>query len=183
MALREIRLIVGAKPINPAIVFGYPASRNSYYIVPTYHMAVTGKYDDGTPCYKQFEVIRFGVNHEKGAEPFVVGFQDEQTYVIQGWMKYKMHSTDLGENGAWIVTGDWLVHDGPDDPLVQIFGSKGCVEVCGPYGFSRLNDLIIRLSGATGASKREKLAQIGKGRRMKITYKATTRPPLKPWKP
>ncbi|HEX2095273.1 MAG TPA: hypothetical protein VHG28_22950 [Longimicrobiaceae bacterium] len=183
MALREIRLIVGARPINQAIVFGYPAYRDEFYIVPTYNMGVTGKYDDGTPCYKQFEVIRFGVHHELNADPYVVGLQDEQTYVIQGWMKYELHSTDLGENGAWIVKGSFLVHDGPDDPMLQIFGSKGCIEVCGWQGFSRLNDLIIRLSGAKAASREEKLKQIGSGRRMKITYKGTSRPLLKRYKP
>lgn len=184
MALREIRLIVGSKQINKGIVWAYPDFERELYIVPTYNMGVTGKYDDGTPCYKQFEVIRFGVNHVLNNDPYVVGLEDEQTYVMQGWMKYKLHSTNVAENGAWIVKGSFLVHDGPDDPrslAKGVFGSEGCIEVCGWRGFSRLNDLIISLSGAKGASREEKLKQIGSGRRMKITYKGTSRPPLKPY--
>lgn len=182
MALREIRLIVGARPINWGIVWGYPDYLDELYTVPTYGMAVTGKFDDGKPCWKQFEVIRFAVYHKKGTDPFVVGLQDQQSYDIQGWMAYEMHSTDRGENGAWRVTGNFLVHDGPDDPRdlsTGMFGSAGCIEICGWRGFSRLNDLLIRLSGARGATREEKLKQIGRGRRLKITYQAADRPPLK----
>ena len=183
MALRHIDLVVGAKQVGTAIVFGYPAYRDKYYVVPTYHLHVTGRYDDGLPCSQHFEVIRFGVHYEPNAQPYVVGLKDEQSYIIKAWMDYKLHSTDAAENGAWIVKGSFLIHDGPDDPMTQLFGSKGCIEICGWQGFSRFNDLLIRLSGATAQERDKKLAQIGSGRRLKITYKSTARPPLVPYQP
>jgi hypothetical protein len=47
---------------------------------------------------------------------------------------------------AWQVFGNFLTHDGPDN-APELFASIGYVEVMGPQGFVRFNNLIIALSG------------------------------------
>lgn len=181
MSLRDIRLVVGSNQFSTAIVWGYPAHNEELYVVPTYDLYVSGKYDDGTLASTKFEVLRFAVNHEKNAEPYVVGLKNQQTYTIKGWGKYKMHSTDQGENGKWIVMGSYYIHDGPDDPRDAsegVFGSNGCIEICGLHGFWKFNSLLIDLSGAMAEGREAKLKEIGRGRRMKIIYMETVRPPL-----
>ena len=33
-----------------------------------------------------------------------------------------------GEDGAWQVHGNYLIHDGPDDPMTQVYVTAGCIE-------------------------------------------------------
>lgn len=92
-----------------------------------------------------------------------------------------MHSAPSVEKGAWQVYGNFLIHDGPDDPASQVYASIGCVEICGgPNGFVKFNDYIISLSGTKAKTRAKKLAEIGRSKIMKITYLAASRPPLTP---
>ncbi len=94
---------------------------------------------------ESFEVIRFGPSNKNG-KISVSGLADEQTHKLQWYPEYGLHSTSYGEPGAWIVYGNFLLHDGPDD-FSQAFGTDGCLEVVGPNGFNKLNNAILRLSG------------------------------------
>ena len=78
-----------------------------------------------------------------------------------------MHSTNSAENGAWIVYGNFLVHDGPDS-LNEAYGTAGCLEVVGVNGFSKLNNAIRTLSGETDLHNVDAI----------IKYEAAKRPPL-----
>ncbi len=83
------------------------------------------------------------------------------------------------EKGAWQVYGNFLIHDGPDDPKREIYASIGCLEVCnGPNGFDKFNDFIVSLSGSHATTRMNKLLDVGKSGKMKIIYKKATRPAL-----
>lgn len=74
--------------------------------------------------------------------------------------------------------GNFLIHDGPDDHT-QLFATIGCVEIMGPEGFVKLNDLLIKLMDPSGANRDKKLAAIASSGQLKITYEKAIRPPLK----
>jgi hypothetical protein len=77
------------------------------------------------------------------------------------------------------VTGGFLIHDGPDKPMSQIYASIGCIEICGgPRGFDQFNDFIIQLSGSK-KTRTEALVEIGAARKIKITYLKAEKPALK----
>ena len=82
------------------------------------------------------------------------------------------------ENGAWQVYGNFLIHDGPDNPS-EIFATIGCIEIMGVRGFVRFNDVIIGLSGPKAKTRDQRLIEIGGAGRMSITYARASRPALK----
>jgi hypothetical protein len=125
-------------------------------------------------------VFRFGVQAKTSDTATVVGLAEQQSHVIKAWLPdYRVHSARSLEKGAWQVYGNFLIHDGPDNPLTEIYASIGCIEICnGPEGFNQFNDYLISLSGAAGGGRDEKLSQIGKSGKMTITYLKATRPPL-----
>lgn len=181
MALRKIKLTVGNQTIGEAITWSYPHSDNKTYTIPTYSLTVEGRDDAGRSQRKSFEVFRFGVQRPRtNAAARVVGLADQQTHTIKKWFPdYRVHSAPSQEDGAWQVYGDFLIHDGPDDPLRENYASIGCVEVCGgPRGFEQFNNLLISLSGSAKPSRAEKLAEIGSSGIMTITYLKAARPPL-----
>jgi hypothetical protein len=112
----------------------------------------------------------------------VVGLADTQTHIIKSWLpSYSVHSASSREDGAWQVYNNFLIHDGPDNPMSKrsIYASIGCIEICGgPQGFANFNDFIIELSGATASTRANKLAQIGKAHNISITYLSAPRPKL-----
>jgi len=109
----------------------------------------------------------------------VVGLADHQTHIIKAWLpNYRVHSARSQENRAWQVYGNFLIHDGPDNPT-ELFATIGCVEVMGYRGFVKFNDLIISLSGPKATSRDQQLIEIGRAARMSITYERASRPPLK----
>ena len=157
------------------------------YTIPTYNLIVSGTDVSGRRVQYDFEVLRFGIQFKKGfSSPRVVGLADSQTHVIKDWLPhYTVHSAASVERGAWQVTGNFLIHDGPDDPTSEVYASIGCIEIChGPRGFDRFNNLLITLSGPKSHSRAERLKEIGHARNMSITYLRATRPPLStptPW--
>ena len=184
--MREIKMIVGAKPIGRAVTWSYPSDDGKLYEIPTYDMSVSGNDDAGAAKTAKFEVFRFGVLRRGRGNARVVGLRNQQTHVIKMWIPtYEVHSASSSERGAWQVYGNFLIHDGPDKPLdtASPFASIGCVEVCGATGFIKLNDFIISLSGATQKTRTAKLTAIGRSGKMKVTYQAATRPPLKEFRP
>lgn len=187
MALRRIMLTVGNVPIDKAKTWAYPAGDDKYYEIPTYELTVKGTRGDGSTSSRVFEVLRFGVHLKKAqSNPSVVGLADEQSYTIRAWLPtYTVHSGDSAEFGAWQVHGEYLIHDGPDDPRSKTappLATAGCIEICGsPRGFDHFNDHLIELSGATQPTRAEKLLEVGKAGIIQITYKKAKRPPLVEW--
>ncbi len=103
----------------------------------------------------------------------------QQTHIIKAWLPhYSVHSARSREKGAWQVYDNFLIHDGPDDPKKEVYASVGCIEICnGPQGFDRFNDFIISLSGSNQPSRASQLAEIGRSKKMVITYQKAVRPP------
>lgn len=116
--MRNIKLNVGNKEIGKALTWAYPYGQSfGYFTIPTYELKVSGTDDTGMPKSQAFEVFRFGVKCDHGGSPHVVGLADFQTHVIKAWLPhYRVHSAVSLEQGAWQVYGNFLIHDGPDDP-------------------------------------------------------------------
>lgn len=180
--IRKIQMNVGGTPIGKAITWSYPYDKDKIrFVIPTYKLTVSGTNDSGLPQSRDFEVFRFGVQRETPTSSArVVGLADLQTHTIKRWIPtYKVHSAASTEKGAWQVYDDFLIHDGPDSPMTEVYASIGCIEICnGPSGFVLFNDFIISLSGSTRKLRGEKLEEIGSSGRMTITYQKATRPPL-----
>lgn len=74
-----------------------------------------------------------------------------------------------------------MIHDGPDDPMTQVYATAGCIEVCGgPEGFVAFNRLLVSLSGTTKTTFAQQLKEIGDSGCMTITYLPATPPPVRP---
>jgi hypothetical protein len=183
--MRQVRLEVGNKKIGTALTWAYPEGKaHGLFWIPTYNLEVSGTDASGGKVSRSFEVFRFGVHcPTKSSSPTVVGLAKYQVHVIKAWLPhYSVHSAPSVEQGAWQVYGNFLIHDGPDDPKKEVYASIGCIEICnGPAGFDAFNDYLISLSGPTSSSRKAQLAEIGRARNLTITYLAATRPALKPY--
>ena len=180
--IRKIHMNVGSTPIGKAITWSYPHDDGNTYEIPTYKLTVSGTDDKGNPASKDYEVFRFGVQRKTATSSArVVGLADLQTHTIKKWIPtYEVHSASSPEKGAWQVYDNFLIHDGPDSPMTELYASIGCVEICGgPSGFVGFNDFIISLSGSTKKTRGEQLKEIGDSGKLTITYQKATRPPLK----
>lgn len=180
--MRQIMMLAGSKPIGSAVTWAYPDGGAEYYWIPTYGLAVSGTDSRGVPQGREFEVLRFGV-HQKGkrGRPTVVGLADHQIHIIKAWLPdYTVHSASSPEKGAWQVYGNFLIHDGPDDPHRQVYASIGCIEICGgPNGFVDFNDYLIQLSGPRATDRATQLKEIGVARNISIEYQMASRPVLR----
>jgi hypothetical protein len=183
--MRKITMIVGNTPIGLGITWAYPFgdAATKTYQLPTYHLTVSGIDLKGASQQRKFEVFRFGVQKESPlATPSVVGLAEAQTHVIKRWIPtYTVHSARSAEVGAWQVYKNFLIHDGPDNPMGkrQIYATIGCIEICGgPNGFNKFNDFIIELAGSNAKTRPDKLLDIGKSGKLSITYLAAQRPKL-----
>ncbi len=177
--MRPIRINVGSVIVGKVGTWGYPKGQHLRFTIPTYHMTVSGKNDKNTPVTTTWQVMRFGVSCTDGVNAKVVGLADNQTHRIKAWIPtYTVHSATSPENGGWQVYDNFLIHDGPDTNSDGGFASIGCIEVMGKLGFIAFNDFIISLSGATAASRADKLVQIGRSGNIQIHYDKASRPPL-----
>jgi len=178
--MRAVNIRVGGTPGHEFPTWAYPNGISlGYFSVPSYPCFVTGKDDTGNSISERFDVLRFGVLCNDGRTPKVVGLANYQVHVIKAWIgSYRVHSASSNENGAWQVYDNFLIHDGPDN-ITEVFATIGCIEITGPQGFNKFNDLIIRLSGPKAASREAQLVEIGRAKSLQITYEAAQRPPLK----
>lgn len=178
--MRNVTIEVGGQPTGQQKTWAYPRGQSlGLYTVPVYDCHVQGRDDSGRFVRERFSVLRFGVQSKDGKQASVVGLADLQTHVIKSWVPtYRVHSASSPENGAWQVYGNFLIHDGPDNPT-ELFATIGCIEIMGPSGFVKFNDLIISLSGPSSKNREEQLKQIGAARNISITYQKAERPTLK----
>ena len=109
-----------------------------------------------------------------------MGLAEKQSHIIKQWLpNYSVLSGSSVEVGAWQVYGNFLIHDGPDDKLSDLYASIGCIEICnGPKGFDSFNDYLLNLSGVNGKDRNEKLLNLGKSSKFKIEYESASRPPV-----
>jgi hypothetical protein len=107
--------------------------------------------------------------------------KQHHTYVIHRWIPtYKVHSFPSREDGAWQVHKNFLIHDGPDDPLNELYATAGCIEVCGgPSGFVAFNKFVVEASGSQKSSFGLQLKEIGDSGCMSITYSPSVPPPVR----
>jgi len=181
--MRVVNIRIGGTAGREFPTWAYPNGRHlGLFWIPSYPCIVTGSDNAGNNVSERFEVLRFGILCNDGKTPKIVGLANYQMHVIKAWIgSYRVHSARSDENGAWQVYNNFLIHDGPDDlSLVGAFASIGCIEITGPKGFSRFNDLIIKLSGPKETSREAQLVEIGRTGSMRITYEAARRPTLKP---
>jgi hypothetical protein len=178
--MRHVKMIVGNEEVGRARTWAYPAGHaHGVFWIPTYTLTVEGTDAAGRSVERDFEVLRFGLHcPTRTSAPAVVGLAKEQTHVIKAWLPhYSVHSAPSLEQGAWQVYGNFLIHDGPDDKVNEVYASIGCVEICGaPKGFDLFNDFLIALSGPKSSDRKTQLAEIGRARNMSITYLKATRP-------
>jgi hypothetical protein len=180
--MRKVDIQIGGTPIGDSPTWAYPAGASlGNFLVPIYSCTVTGQNDAGSNVLEKFNVLRFGVKSEDGRIAKVVGLADYQKHVIKAWVgTYIVHSASSDENGAWQVKDNFLIHDGPDH-IGELFATVGCIEIMGAKGFSRFNDLILRLAGPSPGTRNQQLSEIGRSGKMYITYEQAKRPPLKKW--
>ena len=161
--MRKVKILVGGMPIGEQQTWAYPNGQSlGRYLVPIYKCTVEGLDNAGKVVKVQFDVLRFGVLCNDGKTASLVGLADYQTHVIKAWIPtYRVHSANSPENGAWQVYGNFLIHDGPDNPT-ELFATIGCIEIMGSSGFVKFNDLIISLSNSKTANKSDQLLEIGR---------------------
>lgn len=179
--MRPVTLTVGGTAVGESKTWAYPkGGALGNYLTPIYEMTVEGTDNGGKAVKETIRVLRFGVQSEDGKTAKVVGLADKQTCAIKSWNPtYPVHSASSGENGGWQVFDNYLIHDGPDGPDDEVLATIGCIEVMGPQGFTKFNDLLIRLVDPPGANRAQKLAAIGGSRIVTMTYLPAVRPPLK----
>lgn len=178
--MRSVTLTVGGTPIREAKTWAYPhgAALGKFWI-PVYKLTVAGTDSTGKPVMQTFPVFRFGVQSEDGKTARVVGLAHHQMHIIKAWIPtYRVHSASSPENGAWQVYDNFLIHDGPDNDT-ELFATIGCVEIMGPRGFLKFNDLLISLMDPPRSNRDQELAAIGRSGRLKVIYESATRPALK----
>lgn len=189
MPIRDIKLTVGNEIKGYGVLKSYPfptpddvaaGEPRIKYKMPLYTLTVEGTDGAGNSKTKDFNIFRFGIYREnKRAAARVVGLANKQTHIIKKYKHdYELHSAGDASNGAWVVWKTFYIHDGADDPQNQAYGTIGCVEVCDPDGFIKLNDFIIELGGSTKPERDEKLIEIGASGKMVITYLKAPKPPL-----
>ncbi len=179
--MRSVMLTVGAKIIGEGNSWAYPKGQNlGLFAIPIYEMKVVGHDNNKKLSVTTFPVYRFGVQSEDGKTVHSVGLSENQRHIIKAWKpNYKVHSFPSVEDGAWVVTGTFYIHDGPDDHT-QIEASIGCVEVWGDQGFVKFNDLLISLMDPPGKTRDEKCFAIARSGLLTIVYEKAPRPPIKP---
>jgi|GEM_PF-4513376 len=142
--MRKVKILVGGTPHGAYITYAYPKGvHQGYFIVPTYDCFVYGKDNAGRDVSERFDCLRFGVNCYDGKTVKVVSLADYQTYIVKSYKKYKLHSTNDGENGAWVVNETYYIHNGPDNQspntMARQFAEENKTE--------RQTDLVLFLDG------------------------------------
>jgi hypothetical protein len=182
--VNRVDIKVGAVPIGRARTWAYPdGDPREHYKIPTYKVTVSARSTGGKVVSRAFEALRFGIQKDGAIGPRVVGLANQQSHVIKSWIPtYTVHSARSPERGAWKVYGNFLIHDGPDNPHTEVYASIGCVEICnGPEGFNIFNNYIISLANPTSTNRARQLLEIGRSGKLVITYAKANRPAVVRW--
>ncbi len=163
---RSVTVLASSLMVGSGVVVPYSHGRgrvNSIrYRVPLYRMNLSGLDSAGNGQVLEFSVIRFGVVDTDGTH-HVVGLADRQEHVLR-WVSYM--------GGSWQIYGNFLIHDGADDPAQMAYGAIGCIEVTGVNAWPRFLESIRMLAGLRDEQ------QISRSGCLRIKIEGTTRPPL-----
>ena len=143
--IRSVEIIVSSKPVGTGKVRAFPYRMGGRFRVPLYEMVVIGTDSSLKKVERKFKVIRFGVKQVSRIDRHrVVGLKDFQVHSLKraGYM-----------DGSWQIYGDFLIHDGADNPKRQAWGSIGCIEVTGKDEWEDFESLIKNLSGESNPWK------------------------------
>jgi len=171
----------------------YPIFDGLLYEVPIYNLIVKKVLKKGQAETEQqsktFQVIRFMpyLNPSKQKdkryklvkdEVAMIGLADTTTYTIPEYKDYELHSTDLGENGAFVLQGTHYIHDGPNDDT-EVFGSAGCLEVFGKEGMEALKKIVAEYSESKKNTVTEQLKELASAGLLKAKLEKAQRPAVK----
>ncbi|MCF6242433.1 MAG: hypothetical protein L3J74_13925, partial [Bacteroidales bacterium] len=108
----------------------------------------------------------FGVkrNVSKDIEFRVVGLAESQSHKLK-WVDYM--------GGSWQVMGNWLIHEGAENPTKQAWGALGCIEVCGENAWNKFNELLKSLTNVDDYN------EMGKLELLTVEYLPAPRPALR----
>ncbi|WP_312969071.1 hypothetical protein [Acinetobacter gerneri] len=149
----EVFLTLEGEPLPNAFAYTWPYPDGDTRLAIKTPLFKLHMYTKKNSIGWDFKVIRFGPRNSKEILS-VAGLADRQTHKLTWMPNYMLHSTNLAENGAWIVTGNFLIHDGPDTASPNdLIGTAGCLEVFGPNGFSVFNQKMLELSGEDNLHK------------------------------
>ncbi len=172
--MRKVNIFISNVTQGDAHISSYPDNQKSKkikYKVPLYIVNVEGVNHNGTRVSEVFNAVRFGVHKPYGSDRIrVVGLSDDQTHTLT-WDNI----STMTEN-AWRVYDGFFIHPGPDYPMSQVFGSIGCVEICGVGEWDRFNETILNLTGAKDEY------EVSDNKLLTAEYQSATRPPLTPVK-
>jgi hypothetical protein len=188
-SLNNILITVTNEVVGKANTFSYPYSNSNdpkkliRYEIPIYKVTVSGTDENGNDVSMDLEAIRFGVKNVKSGQAkdsYMQGIESG-TFSKAPWdPSYQPHSFESNEKGAWVVKGNYLIHDGPDPGYLG--ASNGCVEILNKGGFNKFNDFIISLSGSKAPTRGAQLNEIGQKGLVTIKYEQAKVPPLKIFK-
>jgi len=112
--------------------------------------------------------------------PIMSGLSDARKKPSQNYnQNYEIHNTYSPENGGFVIFGNFMVHDGPDDLIADYgWGGAGCIEVCGSRAFADLKSLIYGLSGSNNSQDKGLNDLVNSGLLI-INIEQSTRPSIK----
>ncbi|MDR0507210.1 MAG: hypothetical protein LBH32_10420 [Dysgonamonadaceae bacterium] len=163
-----------------------------FYEVPVYTLTVSGTDNTGNKLEKQWQVLRFmpflntnpeqtGYNTRTGTTPIMSGLSDKREQSIQSYNpNYEIHNTHSEENGGFVITGNFMIHDGHDDLKLESgsWGAAGCMEVVGKKGFSEMKQFIYSISGSNNPDMEKGLQEFVKYKSLKLNLEGAAKPPV-----
>ena len=116
-----------------------------------------------------------------GETPIMAGLADKREQPIQSYLpNYEIHNTHSEENGGFVITGSFMIHDGPDNLQTgaRMWGAAGCMEVVGENGFSTMKEFIFSISGSENTDMEKGLQELVNSKNLWLKLEGTQRPPV-----
>ena len=178
---------------NTYIAKTYPQRSSRYFIVPVYNITVSGTNNEGKEVSQSWQVLRFmpflnenpqatGYKTKTSETPIMAGLADKREHPIQRYIpEYEIHNTFSEENGGFVITGSFMIHDGPDNLQSDagMWGAAGCMEVVGEKGFSKMKEFIFSISGSENKNIDKGLQELVDSKNLWLNLEGTSRPPVK----
>jgi RHS repeat-associated protein len=190
---RKVTITVrGVSNGNTYIAKTYPQRSSRYFIVPAYNITVSGTNNEGKEVSQTWQVLRFmpflnenpqatGYKTKTGEMPIMAGLADKREQTIQSYLPdYEIHNTFSEENGGFVITGGFMIHDGPDNLQSEagMWGAAGCMEVVGENGFSTMKEFIFSISGSENTNIEKGLQELVNTKNLWLQLEGTPRPPV-----
>ena len=190
---RDVTITIGGTPNGSRYqARTYPENNGKQYSVPIYSLTVTGTNSKGENISRTWDVLRFmpylnqnpqssGYKQVTGSTPIMSGLSDERHSTIRCYNpNYKVHNSQTPENGGFVIYGNFMIHDGPDNADNTGWGAAGCMEVMGDEGFMELKTFIFDLSGSQNPNTEQGLLDFVSSGKLYINIEQSERPPVEP---